>query len=68
LVGQLFVELMEHSIQDDLHIELSLKPIYQINLIEVSFRVEPAVCRVALENEREPELPNLYMISQKMQH
>ena len=54
---------MEHSIQDYFNVELPLKTIDQIDLVEVSLGVEPAVCRVTLENERESELPYLEIIS-----
>jgi hypothetical protein len=64
----LFVELVEHLTEENLHVEMALDSVDYVNLVEVSLLVEPPVCNMALEYNRDGELPDFDVISNEVQH
>jgi hypothetical protein len=59
---------VEHLLEQDLHVEVPLDAIDDINLVEVTFLIEPAVGHVALEDHRDGELPDPDVVRDKVQH
>ena len=68
MLGELFVELVIHLAEDQLHIEVPLDPIYQVHFVKVSLLVEPAMRHVALDDGWQSELPYFEMVRDEVKH
>jgi len=59
---------VEHVAQKDFHVEVPLNPVNDVDAVEISFLVEPAVGDGRLQYEGDSKLPDTNVIRDEMKH
>lgn len=59
---------MKHFLENDLHVEVSLDPVDDVHLVEVSLLVKPSVRRATFKDHRHSKFPYFHVVRYKVQH